>query len=63
MFSNWIGPVSQMPEGTLRRPPPLSDKAFIALAKASVFRVPPSPTPPKSVTETSYFGILGCATS
>jgi hypothetical protein len=46
------GAVSQRPGGTLSWAPPFFpnlDIAEIALSKASVLRVTPSPTPPKSV--------------
>ena len=36
---NTIGPVNQTPAGTLRVPPPLFERAFIAFSKAFVLSV------------------------
>ena len=41
-----MGPVSQMPAGTFRWPPPRLARSAMALAKARVFMVRPSPTAP-----------------
>ena len=57
-----IGPVSQMPVGTVTRPPPYCESVSIAFAKASVFKVTPSPTPPKSAILISRAGICGLCT-
>ena len=57
-----IGPLSQRPAGTISRPPPCSESASMAFAKASVFRVLQSATPPKSVRRTLLEGIEGSCT-
>src|SRR5574344_276568 len=57
-----IGPVTQMPEGTFRCPPPVSLSWCMAFAKASVLSVLPSPTPPKSRMSTVYDGMDGFLT-
>lgn len=54
-----IGPVIHIPAGTFRVPPPLAARASIALAKASVLRVLPSATAPKSVRLTVFAGNMG----
>lgn len=41
-------PVSHTPAGTMRWPPPFLSRALMALSKAWVLRVIPSPTAPKS---------------
>ena len=54
-----IGPVSHIPSGTIKCPPPRSDKSAIAAANAWVFNVMPLPIPPYSARETSSSGIAG----
>ena len=54
-----MGPVNQIPFGTIKVPPPLSDSSCIALANASVFKVTPSGLPPKSSRFTLFFGKRG----
>ena len=57
-----MGPVYHTPAGTTTRPPPCSESEAMALAKASVERVAPSPVPPKSATLTERAGMAGRAT-
>ena len=57
-----IGPVYHTPAGTTTRPPPCSESEAMALAKASVESVEPSPTPPKSATLAERAGMTGRAT-
>ena len=40
-----MGPVNQIPLGTIRVPPPFADKSLMALAKAVVLSVIPSGFP------------------
>ena len=54
-----MSPVSHIPAGTTTRPPPCLSNALMALRNASVLRVTPSPTPPKSLIFTLLSGIVG----
>ncbi len=54
-----MGPVTKMPAGTTRCPPPCFCKALIAFWKAAVLSVTPSPTPPNSVRLIELSGITG----
>src|SRR5919197_4418185 len=59
---NRMGPVRKSPGGTTTRPPPRREIVAIAAAKAREQSVTPSPTAPKSVTLTSWWGNRGART-
>ncbi len=58
-----IGPVSHIPRGTMRCPPPSAASLSIARANACVHNAVPLPTAPKSVTDTDLSGNVGALIS
>src|SRR5438046_6006352 len=63
LLTRSIGPVKKVPSGTTTFPPPAFAQASMALAKALVFAVFPSPTAPNSVTLKACLGICGSGMS